>query len=146
MTWLASWMFNPLMLGLGALAILSPLIIHLLNKRRFKIVDWAAMDFLFDADKKNRRRIRLENMILLALRCLAMILLGFLLARPFLPSQLAGVLGKSQEFQRIFVLDDSLSQRPATGHAPRRDNRRGRLALKHHAAGKPHPSPPECGS
>ena len=64
-----TWFLNPWML-LGGLAIASPILIHLLNKRRFKIVEWAAMDFLFEADKKNRRRVRMENFILLALRCL----------------------------------------------------------------------------
>ncbi|MEC7429892.1 MAG: BatA domain-containing protein, partial [Planctomycetota bacterium] len=34
------------MLALGALAISVPIIIHLLNRRRFKEVDWAAMEFL----------------------------------------------------------------------------------------------------
>ena len=112
-SWLGSWMFNPVMLGLGALAILSPIIIHLLNRRRFKIVDWAAMDFLFDADKKNRRRVKLENFILLLLRCLAMLLLGLLLARPFLPSYLT--FGQSQQYQRVILLDDSLSQQVVVG-------------------------------
>ena len=51
---------------LGGLAIASPIIIHLLNKRRFKVVQWAAMDFLFEADKKNRRRVQLENFILIS--------------------------------------------------------------------------------
>ena len=56
MSWLG-FLMNPAMLGLGAIAIASPILIHLLNKRRFKIVDWAAMDFLLEADKKNRRRV-----------------------------------------------------------------------------------------
>ena len=34
------------------------------------------MEFLFDADKRNRRRVRLENLILLLLRCLAVLLIG----------------------------------------------------------------------
>ena len=33
-------------LALGAVAVASPIIIHLLSKRKFKIVEWAAMDFL----------------------------------------------------------------------------------------------------
>ena len=113
MAWLATWLSNPLMLGIGALAVLSPIIIHLLNKRRFKIVNWAAMDFLFDADKKNRRRVKLENFLLLLLRCLVMLLLGLLLARPFLPS---GTIGSSLQFQRVILLDDSLSQRVKVGN------------------------------
>ncbi len=127
MSWLLTWMFNPAMLVAGAAAISVPIVIHLLNKRRFRIVDWAAMDFLFDADKKNRRRIRLENLILLALRCLAMLLLGLLLARPFLPSELAGRLGQAQEFQRVMVVDDSLSPRVLMGSRPAFDEAKDRI-------------------
>lgn len=117
MSWLA-FLANPAMLGLGALAVASPILIHLLNKRRFKIVDWAAMDFLFEADKKNRRRVQLENFLLLLLRCLAMLLIGLLLARPFLPSSIANVMQQKQEFERVVLFDDSLSQRVLNGTVP----------------------------
>lgn len=127
MSWFASWLFNPAMMWIGAAAVLSPILIHLLNKRRFRIVDWAAMDFLLDADKKNRRRVRLENFLLLLLRCLAMFLLGLLLARPFLPSQLAGILGQSRDVQRIVLLDDSLSQQAPVGNQTAFDVARDRL-------------------
>lgn len=112
-----SWFLNPWML-LGGLAVASPILIHLLNKRRFKIVDWAAMDFLFEADKKNRRRVQLENFILLMLRCLAMLLVALMLARPFLPSQLTGALQQAQKFERVILIDDSLSQRVLRGTEP----------------------------
>ncbi len=112
-----SWFLNPWML-IGGLAIASPILIHLLNKRRFKIVDWAAMDFLFEADKKNRRRVQLENFILLMLRCLAMLLIAFLLARPFLPSGMTGALQQSQKFERVILIDDSLSQRVLNNSLP----------------------------
>ena len=113
---LTSWLLNPAMLGLGALAVGVPILIHLLNKRRFKIVEWAAMDFLFQADKKNRRRVRLENFILLALRCLAMLLIGMLLARPFLPSTMTKALNQVQKYERVILLDDSLSQKVLVGN------------------------------
>ena len=109
----ASWMLNPWMLGAGALAVSIPIIIHLLNKRRFKIVDWAAMDFLFDADKKNRRRVRIENLILLLLRCAVMLLIGLMLARPFFDLPL-GWLSSKQKVERIVLLDDSLSMKIVT--------------------------------
>ena len=105
-----SWFLNPWML-LGGLAIASPIIIHLLNKRRFKIVQWAAMDFLFEADKKNRRRVQLENFILLMLRCLAMLLVALMFSRPFLPSSVTSVLQQAQKIERVILVDDSLSQR-----------------------------------
>lgn len=112
------WLTTPLMLGLGALAVASPIIIHLLNKRRFQIVEWAAMDFLFDAEKKNRRRVQVENLILLALRCLAMLLIGLILARPFLPSDVATALQSSKQYERVILLDDSLSSRVLNGDQP----------------------------
>ncbi|MFT5301583.1 MAG: hypothetical protein ACI87E_001461 [Mariniblastus sp.] len=105
-----SWFMNPWML-LGGLAVASPILIHLLNKRRFKIVEWAAMDFLFEADKKNRRRVELENFLLLLLRCLAMLLIALLFARPFLPSSLTSVLQQAQRIERVILIDDSFSQR-----------------------------------
>ena len=112
-----TWFLNPWML-LGGLAIAAPILIHLLNKRRFKVVEWAAMDFLFEADKKNRRRVQLENFILLLLRCLAVLLLALLLARPFLPSSVSNVLQNAQRFERVILIDDSLSQRVLTGTVP----------------------------
>ena len=112
-----SWFLNPWML-LGTLAVASPILIHLLNKRRFKIVDWAAMDFLFAADKKNRRRVQLENFILLLLRCLAMLLLALMLARPFLPSNITAILAQAQKVERVILIDDSLSQRVLNGSRP----------------------------
>jgi len=105
-----TWFLNPWML-LGGLAVASPILIHLLNKRRFKIVEWAAMDFLFEADKVNRRRVQVENFLLLLLRCLAMLLLALMLARPFLPSSVTAVLQQSQKVERVILIDDSLSQR-----------------------------------
>lgn len=112
-----SWFMNPWML-LGGLAVASPILIHLLNKRRFKIVDWAAMDFLFEADKKNRRRVQIENFILLLLRCLAMLLIALMLARPFLPSSITNVLAQSQKLERVILIDDSLSQKVLNGSLP----------------------------
>ena len=115
-----SWFLNPWML-LGGLAIASPILIHLLNKRRFKIVDWAAMDFLFEAEKKNKRRVQLENLILLLLRCLAMLLVAFMLARPFFPSGLLGSFAQTRQIERIIVIDDSLSQRVLKDSIPALD-------------------------
>jgi len=60
-----------------------PILIHLLARRRFRRIRWAAMDFLLDAERRNRRRMRLEEWILLLLRCLAVLLLALLVARPF---------------------------------------------------------------
>lgn len=113
---LGDWMMNPGLFLAGLAAIAIPIIIHLLNKRKFRIVDWAAMDFLLDADKKNRRRVRIENILLLLLRCLAVGLLGMLLARPFLPTALTAGLIDADQFERIILLDDSLSMKTRQGN------------------------------
>src|SRR5690606_25771676 len=103
------------------------IIIHLLNKRRFKIVDWAAMDFLLDADKRNRRRVRLENLLLLLLRCAAVALLGLMLAKPFLGDELAARLLQAAQYEHIVVLDDSLSTQVLTGNQTAFDEAKQRL-------------------
>ncbi|MFH1230500.1 MAG: BatA domain-containing protein, partial [Planctomycetota bacterium] len=76
---------NPLFAWLG-LAALIPLIIHILNRRRYQKIRWAAMEFLLKALHKNRRRLQMENLILLLLRMLIIIVLAFVLAKPYLKS------------------------------------------------------------
>jgi hypothetical protein len=100
-TWTFFWA------GLGAVSI--PIIIHILNRRRFKTVTWAAMDFLLRAMKKNRRRLRFEQWVLLATRCLVVFLLGMALARPLACENrsLAGIGGRTG--LNVFVIDNSYS-------------------------------------
>ena len=71
--------------GLAAVAI--PILIHLLNRQKATIVDWGAMRFLMESLTSRSRRILIEEIILMALRCMAMALLVLALARPFLPSR-----------------------------------------------------------
>src|ERR1041384_6635138 len=107
--WMGISAVSPALLW-GSLAVASPIIIHLLSKRKFKIVDWAAMDFLLEANRRNRRRVRLENLLLLLLRCLAVLLIAALVARPFLtPSGAAAAALKAGSQERIILLDDSPS-------------------------------------
>ena len=58
-----------------------PILIHLINRMRFKRVRWAAMEFLLKSQKRNRRKLIIEQLILLALRCLLVLLVGLLLGR-----------------------------------------------------------------
>ena len=62
----------------GAVSI--PIIIHLLNRKRFRVVTWAAMRFLLAAQRKNSRKMRLEQLILLGVRCLMVLLLVLAMA------------------------------------------------------------------
>ena len=72
-------------LVLGALGILIPIIIHLLNRQSNRIVNWGAMNFLLESLAIRNRRIQLEEALLMATRCLLVGLLALALARPFIP-------------------------------------------------------------
>ncbi|MFQ5506452.1 MAG: BatA domain-containing protein, partial [Planctomycetota bacterium] len=95
------------LLGLAGLFSV-PLIIHLLNKRRFQVVPWAAMEFLLNAYKRNRRRLRLESLLLLLLRCMIPVLLALAVARPRLSVPEDLPLTKAWQ-HHIVVLDRSYS-------------------------------------
>jgi len=97
------------MAGVAAGLISIPIIIHILNRRRFKTVTWAAMEFLMRAMRKNRRRLEFEQWILLATRCLVVFLLGLALARPMgcERTSLARIAGRTG--LNVIVLDNSYS-------------------------------------
>lgn len=78
-------LFLNTILLLGALGISIPIIIHLLNRRSNRIVDWGAMNFLLESLAIRNRRIQLEEALLMATRCLLVGLLALALARPFIP-------------------------------------------------------------
>ena len=67
----------------GLLGISIPIIIHLLNRKSSRVVQWGAMRFLRDSITNRTRKIQLEEALLLACRCLLVALLGLALARPF---------------------------------------------------------------
>ncbi len=62
-------------LALGVLTALVPLIIHLFNRSRFKVIKWGASHLLESVLRKNRKQIQLEQWIILIIRCSIPILL-----------------------------------------------------------------------
>ncbi len=59
---------NPwLLLALPAVGL--PVLIHLLNRQRSKTVEWGAMELLRRVMVVRTREIRLENILLMLLRC-----------------------------------------------------------------------------
>src|SRR5687768_5519810 len=87
-----------------------PIIIHILNRRRYKTVQWAAMEFLLRAMKKNRRRLKFEQWLLLATRCLLLFIVAMALARPMgcQDSSLASLAGQKAGLH-VIVIDNSFS-------------------------------------
>ncbi len=111
---------NPLLLwGLAAASV--PILLHLLNRRRFREERWAAMQFLLAAIKKNQRRIRLEHWLLLLIRTLLVLALVFGLARPFLESIGVGPLLAGVRTHRVVVVDGSMSMLHTTAERSRFD-------------------------
>ena len=77
--------FHPyLLLGLTGIAI--PVIIHLFNRRNAREIKWGAMRFLMDSLMSRRRSLLLEEMLLLAARCLIVGCAVLAMARPFVPA------------------------------------------------------------
>ncbi len=72
---------SPLMLA-GAAAVGVPIALHFFYKARYRKLPWAAMEFLKEAIEQTSRRLKFQEWILLALRCLAIMLLALALARP----------------------------------------------------------------
>ncbi len=72
---------NPGFLLIAAALVSVPIIIHLINRMRFKRIRWAAMEFLLKAQKRTRRRLIIEQLLLLALRCMLIGLVGLLVSR-----------------------------------------------------------------
>jgi hypothetical protein len=98
---------NLLMLGwLGAAA--APIIIHLWSKRRYREAPWAAMEFLLAALRKNSRRLRLEQWLLLAVRTAVMLLVALALAQPYV-ERLGLSFVPGQRTLKVFVIDGSYS-------------------------------------
>ncbi|NBW87164.1 MAG: hypothetical protein EBR23_10155, partial [Planctomycetia bacterium] len=71
----------------------APLLIHLINLLRLKRVRWAAMEFLLASQRKYRTQVRLRQLLLLALRTLAVLGIVLALAQPRWRHALGRLLG-----------------------------------------------------
>src|SRR5947209_19045510 len=106
---------NPTLALLGVLSVAVPIVIHLLNKRKFERVTWAAMRFLQNSVEQNQRRIKMEDILLLILRCVIVFLLGMALARPTLGCSAARAVVGNQGVTAVIVLDNSYSMSATDG-------------------------------
>lgn len=96
----------------GAAAAAVPIVLHLLNRRRVRVLRWAAMDFLRESIHRSRRLIRLRDVVLMALRAAALVLLGLALARPYF-SWSGGAGSAGQPVHAVMLVDNSLSMSSA---------------------------------
>lgn len=99
---------NPLVL-IGLIAASIPIIIHLLNLRKLKVVEFSSIQFLKEMQKNKMRKIKIKQILLLILRTLAIVFLVLSFSRPTIRNiNLAG-LGSEVKNTIIIVLDDTPS-------------------------------------
>lgn len=97
---------NMALLG-GMIAGAVPIIIHLLNRSRFRVVKWGAMHLLENIIRTQKRRLRWEQWLLLLVRALIPIMLALCMARPVIVG-VQGLMGQTKSSVTI-LLDNSYS-------------------------------------
>jgi hypothetical protein len=110
-TFLSPWLL------LGLLAIAIPIALHFFYRVRYKKLPWAAMRFLKLSIEQTSRRLRFQEYILLALRCLALLLLALGLARPTWNTFFSG--GRGESIDAVFLFDTSYSMGASDGEVTR---------------------------
>lgn len=106
---------HPLIFVVGFASIAIPIAIHLLLRQRRRPVMWGAMRFLIEAYRRQRQRLRVEQWLLLAARCLLVALIAAALARPLL--QGAGLLAGPTGRAVYILLDNGLASGAREGEA-----------------------------
>ena len=92
-----------LLWGLAAAAL--PILIHLLNRLRYRTVPWGAMMFLLRVTRSATKRSRLRHYLILACRTLALAALALAMARPLTGGWLGG-LGRGGAPDAVLILLD----------------------------------------
>src|SRR5438128_8786238 len=87
-----------------------PILIHLINQRRYQTIRWAAMIFLLAANRMSRGYARLRQILILLFRVLAIAGLIFAVSRPLASGWLGRAAG-GQPDTTIILLDRSPSMR-----------------------------------
>jgi uncharacterized membrane protein len=99
---------NPaILIGLSAATI--PVIIHMLNLRKLKKIEFSTLIFLKELQKNKIRRVKLKQWLLLALRVLIILLIVTAFARPTLEGVSIGGTTSAAKTTALFILDDSFS-------------------------------------
>lgn len=100
------FVFQPLVWGF--LLVLVPLLIHLINLLRHRRQQWAAMEFLLESYKKNKRWVWLKQALLLATRMLIVAVAVAMLAQWISGARFLSLFGQ-QVVHHYVLLDDSMS-------------------------------------
>jgi hypothetical protein len=100
---------------LGGLAAGVPVALHFFFRSRYRVVPWAAMEFLLTSIQTTSRRLKFQELLLLLLRIDLLLLLAVALAQPLLGG---GNKVGPQSLDVVLVIDNSYSmgaREPVTG-------------------------------
>ncbi|HJZ67729.1 MAG TPA: BatA domain-containing protein, partial [Blastocatellia bacterium] len=100
---------NPIFL-LGAIAAAVPVLVHLVRRTRAPRVQFPSLMFLRKIEQKTIRRRKLRNLLLLAMRCAALLLLAFAFARPYFTGS-TPVSASGEHTSTVILIDGSYSMR-----------------------------------
>jgi len=103
---------NAILLG-GLVAGAIPVIIHIINRNRFRRMHWGAMHLIAQILRVQRRRLRIEQLLLLLVRILIPVLLALCMARPVITGA-GALLGKAKS-SLVILLDNSYSMNAIGG-------------------------------
>jgi hypothetical protein len=115
---------------LAALPLVAlPIIIHLINQRRYQTVRWAAMMFLLAASRMSRGYARIRQWLIMAVRMLAIAGLIFAISRPLAGGWL-GLAGGGRADTTIVLVDrsPSMQQSGTDGGGSKLETGLGQLA------------------
>jgi hypothetical protein len=93
---------------LGLLGVGLPVLIHLFAKQKLKRVEFSSTEFLKRIQSQTMRRMKLRQLLLLILRCLAVLLLVVAFARPTLRSKQFSSRGTARS-SVVVIVDRSMS-------------------------------------
>ena len=106
---------NPAVLfGLVAAAI--PVILHLLNLRKLRTIEFSTLTFLKELQQTKIRRLKIRQLFLLLVRTLLVVLVVLAFARPTLRGSLLGHIGSHAHSSAVFIIDDSFSMKATDEH------------------------------
>lgn len=102
---------------LAALPLIAlPIVIHLINQRRYQTMPWAAIMFLLAANRMSRGYARIRQWLILLFRALAIAALIFAISRPLASGWIGGVVGGAAE-TTIVLVDRSPTMQQRSGAA-----------------------------
>ena len=125
---------------LAALPLVAlPIIIHLINQRRYQTIRWAAMMFLLAANRMSRGYARLRQWLIMAMRMAAIAGLVFAISRPLAGGWL-GLAGGTRPETTLILLDrsPSMSQAGVSGGGSKLETGRRQLVQALETLGSAH--------